>query len=652
MLRGEPKPEAAQKWARRFRVPDEESLLLSLFAEAGALLSVALLGSALFLAPALLNDLRSALGHHARVWLIWVWLLPASTLLVALAPGAVLRITLRDTKNKRLAFFLVSLTCWLGWSFILGDQALSLRFGRHFEDIVAYLRLPEAHAAAGDPMGNVLLSLVVSVWALIGTLSQFVLRIAWSRLALRLSPLLKGTTSVLCLTLLTGLLGSLWLVPRLLPDGFGPRLVESLALRPARAPSQSKKPHDPSLAALQVTLEKEYARLFPYIFRRHPENEALPTTLDSPPQIALIVAESLRWEALSPEDMPRLYAWSQNGLVATRHYASSNHSESGLFVLLYGESALRFTSTLNQKVAPSLCRLLRPSGYRCSYYTGHPKIWLRREEFLNEQTMDDFVHDSRGSWNDWDKTALSTSAAHLARAERRLSLTFLMSSHYEYRYPEAYRKHVPDDPPSTSWLPGQAKRSEYKSNRNRYRNVSGFLDDLVADHIETLGENTLVIFTGDHGESTGEDGKFGHGYGFSDLLTRVPFVAVGPGIPRMKRTDITSHRDLLPSILHAVGIPTATTPLAPGIPLQKEPARERSLLSTYTQIGRPIADALLLTGSLRLQLTLDPKRPGVEVRGLVDAFDNPLSRSITPKEAELLRAAFVEELERAGRPVH
>jgi hypothetical protein len=652
VLRGEPKPEAAQKWAPGFRLPEEEPLLLALWTETGALLGVALLGSALFLGPALLDDLRPALGHHSELWLLWVWLLPAATLSVALAPGAALRVALRGIDNKRITLFLVSFACWLGWIFILGDQALSLRFGRHFEDIVAYLKVPEAHAAAGDASGNVLLSLVLSFWALIGTFSQLALKLAFSRLAVYLSPLLKGTIATVILTLLLGLSSSLWLVPPLLPDGFGPRLVESLALRPARTPTQSKLPHDPSLAALQVALEKEYARFFPYLFRRHPQTEALPTQVDSPPQIALIVAESLRWEALNPEDMPRLHAWSQNGLVATRHYASSNHSESGLFVLLYGESALRFNSTLNQKVAPSLCRLLRPSGYRCSYYTGHPKIWLRREEFLNEQTMDDFVHDNRGTWNDWDQTALSTSAAHLARSERRFSLTFLMSSHYEYRYPEAYRKHLPDDPPSTSWVPGQAKRSEFRSNRNRYLNVSRYLDDLVADHIETLGENTLVIFTGDHGESTGEDGKFGHGYGFSDLLTRVPFVAVGPGVPKMKRTDVTSHRDLLPSILHAVGIPTATTALSPGIPLQKEPPRERSLLSTYTQVGRPRADALLLTGSLRLRLVLDPTRPGVEVRGLVDAFDRPLSRPITPKEAEQLRAAFVEELERAGHSVH
>src|SRR5690606_11517433 len=114
---------------------------------------------------------------------------------------------------------------------------------------------------------------------------------------------------------------------------------------------------------------------------------------------------------------------------SSHDYSASNHSEDGLFVLLYVETALRYNTSLDHNVERTLCRLLRDSGYRCCYYTKNPKVWLRREEFLNEKTMDDFVHDDQGSWNDWDRKALASSARHLATKTPRLSLTFLMSSH-------------------------------------------------------------------------------------------------------------------------------------------------------------------------------------------------------------------------------
>src|SRR5690606_1574288 len=141
-------------------------------------------------------------------------------------------------------------------------------------------------------------------------------------------------------------------------------------------------------------------------------------------------------------------------------YAATNHSETGLFVLLYGQSALRYNSALDQKTPPSLCHLVRPLGYRCGYYTGHPQIWLRREEFLNAQTMDDFVHDDSGEWNDWDRRALKTASRDLTDGTKRIALTFLMSSHFEYQYPPEYERFTPADRPEHAWGPAKTKPAE------------------------------------------------------------------------------------------------------------------------------------------------------------------------------------------------
>lgn len=615
-----------------------------------ALLICGLLVASLLIAPGLRETLRDALRPEDRGWLVCTELFTAAMVILLLTPGAAADWLWQRTGKPSLRWASWALL-FFGALYALADDAIYLRFGRHLKDLVAYLMLPEGQAAGGDLGANLKLLSVVSAWSLVSVAAFIALRRGVAHLLFRVRPIF----AILC-TLLGGisliLLGaSPWYLSPLAPDGFRPRLSASLPFRPG-VPfvDQRSIPRDPSLARLQEALQTEYERLFSHVYRPHEERPAdTSDARDNPPDIAIIVAESLRWEQLTPERMPRLFEWSKRGLRAEQHYAGSNHSESGLFILLYGEHPLRFNTTLNQKKEPTLCRLLRAADYRCGYYTGHPKVWLRREEFLNPQTMDDFVHDDSGTWNDWDERALKNAAVHLGDARRRLTLTFLMSSHFEYRYPDKYRIHVPDDPPATGWLPGQTKPEEFESCRNRYMNVTAYLDDLVADHLEGLDpEKTLVIFTGDHGEATGENGRFGHGYSFSDPLSRVPFVMVGPGIEPEVRSKRSSHLDVVPTLLKAVGIGFNSESL--GAPLQGDPP-ERPLLSSYTTVGRPYADSLLLHEDLRLSLRLYPEQARVEVLGFEARDGQALQVQPTADQTESLVAAFVDRLTRAGKPV-
>ena len=58
------------------------------------------------------------------------------------------------------------------------------------------------------------------------------------------------------------------------------------------------------------------------------------------PNVILIIFESFRHHAISPEMMKQLDAWSQQGLRLRRHTAGSNCSHLGLFPLFYGRSSL------------------------------------------------------------------------------------------------------------------------------------------------------------------------------------------------------------------------------------------------------------------------------------------------------------------------
>lgn len=70
-----------------------------------------------------------------------------------------------------------------------------------------------------------------------------------------------------------------------------------------------------------------------------------------------------------------------------------------------------------------------------------------------------------------------------------------------------------------------------------------------------LRQNTLVVYTSDHGQSIGEHGMWFHNEP-TDRSSRVPLILSGPGIPKAGKVDTpVMHADLFPTFLHAAGAP-------------------------------------------------------------------------------------------------
>lgn len=546
----------------------------------------------------------------------------------------------------------------IGWVFFVSlyhvlDVQLSLRFGRHLTELVSYVALPEGREAGGGAA------------LLLGALAQGVALSALPTLAfvfVRRRMLTSNLPSKLPVQAAAfSLFGALCLGSVLLPLAMSRRgpsaqtstLLLSAPVRFVALPSGADySPREPSLAHLQAQLRKTYRSYFSFAYAPT-KQESVPSIELGARSVSLVVAESLRHTQLNPELMPRLSAWAARGARMNAHYAGSNHSESGLFALLYGRSLLRYDSTLDARVPPSACRLFQQNGGRCGYYTGHPRIWLRREDFLNPKFVDDFVQDRTGErdWNGWDSRALKRSAVALAGGAPRFNLVFLMSSHFEYRYPEKYEQYLPADPPGVLWDSAKLKRDEITDLQNRYKNVCRYLDDLVADHIESLDlTKTYFIFTGDHGESTGEDGRFGHGYSFSDPLTRVPFFILGPGVAPSQTDQLTLHADVLPTLLSLLGrTPDGSTRY--GRPMLQGAPPRTHLFQAYKQPRQPVFRSLLQVGSVRVRLMIDAREPLLDVTGLENDRGDLIPGGLSNAQASAVAAAFEDELRRTGAPL-
>ena len=80
----------------------------------------------------------------------------------------------------------------------------------------------------------------------------------------------------------------------------------------------------------------------------------------------------------------------------------------------------------------------------------------------------------------------------------------------------------------------------------------------ILDHVESRGllDNTLVIFTTDHGELMGDHGLVLKGPFFYQSLLNVPLIIQLPGAKPGVRSELVAHVDLVPTVLGVLGLKT------------------------------------------------------------------------------------------------
>jgi choline-sulfatase len=100
---------------------------------------------------------------------------------------------------------------------------------------------------------------------------------------------------------------------------------------------------------------------------------------------------------------------------------------------------------------------------------------------------------------------------------------------------------------------------EVRKARHGYYAAISYLDDRVGDVLDALeatglANDTIVLFTADHGEMLGERGLW-YKMSFFDGSARVPLIAAGPGIAPARHAGPVSQVDLAPTLaeLAAVG---------------------------------------------------------------------------------------------------
>ncbi|MGE5557647.1 MAG: sulfatase-like hydrolase/transferase [Bacillota bacterium] len=198
---------------------------------------------------------------------------------------------------------------------------------------------------------------------------------------------------------------------------------------------------------------------------------------------------------------------------------------------------------------------------------------------------DGFDYEGRieGEITGFSDYARTEQAVHYLRSVRDRSRPFFMQLNFGYPHP-AYRveepyfsmydrdkiKPWPCDLPRNAPLPLRIMRKVRTGagdNPEAFREIQAVYygmitrTDALAGEIlneierEGLLENSIVIFTSDHGDFAGQYGLVEKwDTCLADCIMHVPFILYSPGLPGGKRVDdLTEHTDLVPTVLALLG---------------------------------------------------------------------------------------------------
>lgn len=298
----------------------------------------------------------------------------------------------------------------------------------------------------------------------------------------------------------------------------------------------------------------------------YPAGELTFAPVTTPPNVVILVAESLRWDRLTPEVMPNTWRLAQRSQHFTRHYSSGNGTREALFGLFYGLYGSYWSNFLYAQKSPLLMDRFRELNYQFDLRTSAKFSYPEFDRTLFAGIPSAYLHEGRDAVPPWEMDRLNTDALigfmkNRDKARPFMSFFFLESTHARYYFPdsaaiaEPYLANV-----NYASMSRESLLPQIGQLLNRYTNAAHWVDVQVGrifDELERqdLLKNTIVIVTGDHGEEFMEKGFWGHNSSFVDEQVRTPMVMWVPGRGHSTINEVSSHLDVGTTLLQMLGAP-------------------------------------------------------------------------------------------------
>lgn len=288
--------------------------------------------------------------------------------------------------------------------------------------------------------------------------------------------------------------------------------------------------------------------------------------VENAPNLVILVAESLRWDRLTPEVMPNTWRLAQKGQFFTHHYSSGNGTREGLFGLFYGLYGSYWSSFLYAQRSPLLMDRLQELNYQFDLRTSAKFTYPEFDRTLFARMSAASLHESTGDKPAWeiDRDNADALISFLrARDLNRpfMSFFFFESTHARYSFPDSaivarpYLESI-----NYASVNREALVPKIDQLLNRYTNSAHWIDaqlGRIYAELEQQGllRDTIIIVTGDHGEEFMEKGAWGHNSSFVEEQIRTPLVMWVPGRAHREVSDISNHLDIGTTLLQMLGAP-------------------------------------------------------------------------------------------------
>jgi arylsulfatase A-like enzyme/Flp pilus assembly protein TadD len=187
--------------------------------------------------------------------------------------------------------------------------------------------------------------------------------------------------------------------------------------------------------------------------------------------------------------------------------------------------------------------------------------YLKSKEYSTAAFIGAFPLDSRfglpQGFDVYDDSLPSRSAVEFAFPEKKAEKVIQAALDWIEKQDNKWFTWVHIWDPHAPYIPPEPFQSQFKD--DPYSGEVAYVDSELGkmfDYLEgnDLLKNTLIILTGDHGESLGEHGEMTHTYFAYNSTLWVPLIIAGPGVKASRIDEYVSHIDIFPTVCDILGI--------------------------------------------------------------------------------------------------
>ncbi|MFO1526523.1 MAG: LTA synthase family protein [Turneriella sp.] len=293
------------------------------------------------------------------------------------------------------------------------------------------------------------------------------------------------------------------------------------------------------------------------------------------------------------EVTPHLNRLSEKSIFFRRHYANFPLSINAFYNSFCSAYALPDGAWISLAMpdfpVPCLSELLGKQGYRSAAlhagYLGYAKQkrFMQKRGFsllMDAETIKKPPYDQgMGPWGAADERAMIRPLTEFAAKDTAnpfLALMFAFAPHHPYDMPDGFPELITAEP--------GMKRSQVRFFNSLHYADQAFGEILTALEKSGVLKNSILIVFGDHGEAFYEHpGNYNHPFYIYEENIHVPLMIWYEGVEAQKVERVTSHVDILPTVLDLLGYENLSSPLHVGRSMLRVGAQSLAHLQAFWQ---------------------------------------------------------------------